>query len=314
MNPGRLHAAVLAVLAGCGVSACRKPPPPPAEKARSLGGDAVAVVGSERIEADTVKRIAEVRGIGLGAARTAAIWDALLAEGARRTLPGTVVANAERSARARRLLETLRSEARDRGPPTDEEVREASLGEWWALDCPALRRVTHAVALVQKPERDAEAHAVAERIASAVAHATDVARFREIAKALPVPDGLTVRVEDLDPVARDGRSVNPEHPPPAGTPTREYSKIFARAVFDTAALGKPSGVVKTEFGYHVLFVTEELAAHSVPIEERRAMLADGIFERRAAKLRDEALDRARGEHHVEVERAALQLASKVSVE
>jgi parvulin-like peptidyl-prolyl isomerase len=88
---------------------------------------------------------------------------------------------------------------------------------------------------------------------------------------------------------------------------------FSTAVFTLADTSRPSGVVHTEFGYHVFLITELIPAHSVPFEERRRSLEPEIVNVRASKLEEAALARSRAERRVDVERSALELAAKVDV-
>src|SRR6185503_10111426 len=116
----------------------------------------------------------------------------------------------------RALLQELSRAASDQGPPTDAEVAAATERRFWELDQPTLLRTTHAVVVPEKPEDDGRARALAERIHAAVASASDAASFRVAAEAIPT-GGLEVKVQDLDPVARDGRALDPAKPTPPGS-------------------------------------------------------------------------------------------------
>jgi len=303
-------------LAECGlvtllfVTSCGGKASLPDARRAALPSGIVASVGDDLIAGETVGRIAAAGRISVRSALDAALFDALLSADAHHVKSPYVVHVAERRALSRRLLESFLVEARAT-PPTDEEVREESRARWWELDCPPLRRVTHAAVVVKKDTDDRAARAIADRLAVAVAGATDGASFRALANAVP-KGGIDVRIEDLDPVAADGRAVNPAAPPPPGQEMR-YSTAFSSAVFALTDTSRSSGVVRTEFGYHVFIVTELLPAHSVPFEERRKRLEPEIVTARSSKLEEAALSHARVEHHVDVERSALELTTKVDV-
>lgn len=299
-------APVLLVLVACGARTGDGAP------SATLGAGVAAVVGTERVDVETVQRIARAQGVTLEGARRRAISDALFAASANERLGTALSARARRGALARALLESLAAEAKRRGPPTDAELAAATERRWWELDRPPLLRTTHAVAVVKKPEDDKAARAVAERIAAATQSATTAEAFSTAAKSV-APDGVDVHVEDLEPVARDRRVVNPDSPPPPGSRTGEYAEAYVAAAFAIPHVGEKSPVVRTEFGYHVIFATKLYPEKRVPVEERRSMLEPEILVHRTTELRDAALARARTVDAVEVERSAGDLTEKVSV-
>jgi hypothetical protein len=297
-------AGALAVVAGC-----KKKDLAPSGKQAALPPGVAALVGTDRVDLETVVRVARTSGVPLPTARERAVFDALIALGGKERFGTLAVRHAERSAAARGLLEVLLTEARQAGAPTDAEVSEITETRWWELDRPPLRRTTHAVVVVQKPEDEKPARAAADRVAAAVASATDAASFRALA-ALP---GLMVKVEDLDPVAADGRVVNPASPPPAGAQTGRYSAAYAAATFLVPGVFRMSPVVRTEFGFHVILVTELLPEQRMPLEERRRLLEPDVLTRRASKFEKETLEHAFTANRVAVERSALDLTEKVNV-
>jgi hypothetical protein len=300
-------AAALAVVGGC------KPSDPmPARRPSALPPGIAALVGPDRVEFEMVARVAKASEIPLLVARDRVVFDALLACGARARFGSLATRHAERTAAARRLLETWMADARGAGPPSDSEVGEVTGTRWWELNRPPLRRTTHAVVVVQKPEEEKPARELADRVASAVASATDAASFRTLATSV-TSHGLTVKVEDLDPVAEDGRAVNPASPPPTGSETARYSAAYATATFLVPGLFRTSPVIRSEFGFHVILVTELLPEHRVPLEERRRLLEPDVLTQRASKLERDALEHARAVDGVAVERSALDLTEKLNV-
>lgn len=298
-------AMVIALLVG---STCHASAPGPSKL--KLPEGAMALVGSDRIERESVERIASAQGITPELARDRAVFDALIASYARDHFGPDLSRHAQQSASARVLLQDLTHRAGDMGPPTDEEVAAATERRFWELDQPPLLRTTHAVVIVKKPEEDAPARALAERVQAAVASARDPATFR--AAVAPIqPGGLELRVEDLDPVARDGRVLNPEKPPRAGSAPERYAADYVAAAYAIPEIGAKSPVTRTEFGYHVILAVERIPEKRTPLEERRRMLSPEILAARAEKLRDEVLTSARQRTPIEVERAAMELTEKV---
>jgi hypothetical protein len=279
----------------------------------SLPAGVAARVGTDNVDIGTVVDIATAAGVTLPVARGRAIFDALLAADARARFGGLSVHRAEASARARALLESFVADAHRAGPSTNDEINEATSARWWELDRPPLRRTTHAVVVLDKPEQEKAARALADRIAVAVAPAQNAAGFRSLATAVTAPD-LKVKVEDLDPVAEDGRTFNPAAPPPPGSEPSRYSAAYAAGAFAVPGLNRVSPAVRSEFGFHVIFVTELLPEHRVPLSERRRMLEPEVFVHRAAKLEADALRHARAVDPVEVERSAGELSEKVNVQ
>lgn len=291
-----------------GAACSSAPSSAPEATASRLEGGIVARVGPLDVPASLVPAIAAAQDLSLAAARDHAIRDALFALGARaRDLDATADARAAIRARlARARLAAIATEART-GPPTDAEVEQGSAAHFLDLDRPEGFRVIHAVAMFPKHADAAakqRAHAVAERIAKAVAAAPDADTFRSRAEAVP-HDGIELRVESLDPVAADGRVLAPG----GGA----YEIPFALAASRLANVGDESPLVETSFGYHVLMLLERTAAHRVPFEERRRMLASEIVTVRERRATSKLLDELRAARPVSVERSADALLASVPV-
>jgi len=268
------------------------------------------MVGSARIDQGSVERIAAAQEIGADVARDQAVFDALAAAYAREHFGPALSRQARKIAHARVLLQELSRRASDQGPPTDAEVAAATEHRFWDLDQPPLLRTTHAVVVAQKPEDDSRARALAEQIHGAVAAARDSASFRAAALAIPA-GGLEVKVEDLDPVARDGRALDLEKPPPPGSTVAHFADDYVAAAYAIPEVGSKSPVVRSRFGYHVILAVERIPEKRTTLEERRRVLAPEVLVARAEKLRDEVLAGARTAMTVEVERAAMDLTEKV---
>ncbi|HEY3595444.1 MAG TPA: hypothetical protein VGL13_16265, partial [Polyangiaceae bacterium] len=68
-----------------------------------------------------------------------------------------------------------------------------------------------------------------------------------------------------------------------------------------------SGVVPTEFGFHVLMLLEKLPAHVVPLEDRRNSLRPEIIGDRANRRRSERVAELRSATPPLIERSAKSL-------
>lgn len=300
-----LCCASLTAPAACGHESARFLP-------KHLGPSEAAVVEAETIAEETVTRIARERGSSNKAALSEALQDAIFAAWGRQHLGPFDVRNAERAAHARVLSEALFRGARAAGSVSDAELAELTQARWWELDRPPMLRTTHAVVILRSPSDDGRARKVAERILEAVRAASRPEDFRRLARAVAT-DGLEVRVEDLDPVTADGRAIDPNVPHASGATLAHYAEAYARAAFEIPSIGKTSGVVLTDFGYHVILAVEMIPERRIPPEDRRKLLESETTSRRAKRLLDDVLEKARTTTEIEIDRAALELTAKVRV-
>jgi hypothetical protein len=309
----RIHRPLIAALALVGCSSGTDLPKPPTPSSSTLSPGTVANVGSLAISDDVVVLVAASQEIPIRAALDRLVRDALFANGALRARldrdPG--VAAAERGVLARARLEALKDEA-NRTEPDDTELAEATARHFVELDRPEAFRVVHA--LVKLPDNadlptKARARALAERLADRVGKAKDEAEFRSLAEGLDDRGGLDIVVETLQPVAADGRIVDVEHPATVGS----YVPPFARAASKLIEPGQKSGIVSTEFGFHVLMLLDRTPSHHVPVDERRRILRGEILNERAKRLRKEVLDRTSIVTVPTIERSAEALLRTVDV-
>jgi hypothetical protein len=275
--------------------------------------DGVAArVGEDDISSEMVARVAVAQSISKEAARERLIADALFAAEARRLFRGTgYVESAERAGLARAILQVIREEARAAGPVTDAEIDEIVAERWYELDRPELARTTHAVVVVKKETEPEAAKRVANAIAAAVRGVTDRAEFTKLARAVP-NQGLEVRVEDLDPVAADGRA-QPTRPMPPGAPPLKFDVAFARAAVALSAVGDQSPVVQSAFGFHVILLTEKLPAIRHDRDQLKKLVEHELMDRRAKKLEQALLARLAQAKPVVHERAQNDLMMRVKV-
>jgi peptidyl-prolyl cis-trans isomerase C len=274
---------------------------------------AAARVGNDEIALESVARIARAEQVTPAEARERAIVDALFAAQIRSDPARRAdVAAAERAALGRAVAETIRDHARARGPASDVELETLTSERWIDLDRPESVRTVHALVLVEKPEEDAPARALAERLAVALRGAENGIDFLRRVKAFPA-EGRTVRGERLPACTSDGRTWDPNARPPAALGTK-FDLDFARAANALKNPRDQSGVVKTSFGYHVIMLEQRYPELREPLEARRALLWDTVIARRAKPEFDALVARLRAETSISVERAAEQLTGLVPVE
>jgi hypothetical protein len=265
----------------------------------TLDPSTAALVGQQSIELQTVERIAAKHNLAASQALELAIEDALLAEQAKASLPPYAPAShLERLALARSILEQILADARAKGPPTPEELKQVIDGWWWELDRPEMFGVTHAVVRLGKTataEKAEQARVLAEKIRSAVLGSTTHQEFKTRAEAVE-RTGLKVKVENTSPVAGDGRTVDLRRPPKRGGATGRFDAQFAAAAAALRDIGEISPVVKSAFGYHVLMLTERVPAQRAPQE----VLEQEVFTQRASKAQGELLASLRAANTVVV--------------
>jgi hypothetical protein len=292
--------------------ACCSPPASapgirPSEQKASLVEGSVARVGEEPIAGTSVAAIASAQGISIEVARSRAIFDALMAAGARREgyESRPEVRAATRAVLARALVTAIKRQAAER-PIGDEEIDRLTELHWLDMDRPVAHRTVHAV--VRVPEgADADAWRsageLARRIAEAVRGAPDAATF--IARASEQPSyGLEVTVEELSPVTAQGWVADLVKRPPAGAPTQAYDPQYVDVAFKLQRAGDQSPPVRTRFGWHVVMLTEVQPELRVGYEQRKQLLRDEIMASRAKQVLDPLLGGLRARHRPRLERNA----------
>jgi hypothetical protein len=260
------------------------------------------------IAAGVIGAIERERGVTREEALELASEDARLAFGLRERHP-LVARWIERTVLARELLAGLVDEARAGGPPTDEEVEAISSARFWELLRPRMVQVTHAVVL--SSEEDAAARALAEQIAAATRGAKTSEQFQTAANGVSAGN-LEVKVENLPPLTADGRAVDPARPPPAGPGVQRFDADFSAAAQRLSAPGEQSPVLRTPFGYHVIFLISVIEPKQPSLDERRALLHDEIMTQRAQALSSALLAEKRRELMPEQARSALASMGQLS--
>jgi parvulin-like peptidyl-prolyl isomerase len=205
----------------------------------------------------------------------------------------------------------VREEARAQGAPSDAEVDAIVTERWYELDRPRLARTTHAVVMTKADAVLAKARRVADAIVAAVRGVSDKAEFTKRARAVPAQD-VQVRVEDLDPVAEDGR-VMPSRPPAPGAPPMTFDLAFARGALALEKAGDQSPIVQSSFGLHVILLTETLEPIHYSRQQLNELVRQEVLDRRAKKLEDALLERLARSTAVSRERSASDLMMRVKV-
>jgi len=280
----------------------------------SLPAGIIATVGSLSIPEEAVVSVAKTQQIPPRRAAESEVRDALFAAAALQRgyedFPQVSAALRGRLARAR--LETLQQKAAA-APITDAEVQEATAPHFLQLDRPEAFRVIHAVVMVTEkadPGERAKAKALAERIAERVVSAKDADEFKARVESMD-HEGFEVRIESLKPVAADGRIVDVAHP---SSEDHGVLVAFSRAAARLAEPGQKSGVVATDYGFHVMMLLERTPPYVVALEERRRLLHDEILTERAKRMTKELVEQLRNVSHPVVERAADALVATVAVD
>jgi peptidyl-prolyl cis-trans isomerase C len=310
---------------GCTVAvltvACGETSAPPPVSHGELARGIVAEVGPEKVAAETVARIAGVEGVSPREALAPAVFDALMAAGARADLP-SVVASAERRALAHALLKTLWVKAREE-PITDAELAEATNVHWTRYDRPEGYRTVHYVVKVDEgagEQTRRKAKALAKKLREAVIPIAERAK-KETAPELdegemfrqkhPHPDpivkpwkeaiedqdheGLSVVAQPLPPITAEGRVIE-SGVADAGA----FDENFAREASALDERGALTDVFETYAGYHVAMLLEVTPPKRLPRAERLARLRDEILRVRALRRRRSLLKRLREDRDVEM--------------
>ena len=243
----------------------------------------------------------------------AAVANFALANALRTAEPGSA-AWLRRLALAHALADDLARAAEARGATSDAELASWTAAPWLEVDRPTAFRTVHAVVLDDPKATETEraaARELAERIRVAVLDATNLAEFRTKAAGVAA-GGATVKVEELDPVAADGRVVRLGTA--VGAPVSTYDEAFAKAASSLGRIGETSPVVTSSFGHHVLRLEEIIPELRVPAEQRRLLAARDVLDMRARTELNDLLTAARSREAVGVERSAEEATARVSVE
>jgi len=284
-------------------------------------------VGSADLSVDAVQAVVESGPVGeparAGAAQVGAkaardararlIVDALFAAEAAERFAGTgLVSTARRATLARALLESVAAEVAAAGPPTNQELTEASQGRWVEFDRPAAAQTRHALAVYKEGQDKGVAREVAERLAAAVRGATSPGEFVELAKAVEGGD-VEIVVEPLPPVTADGRTFVLDR---SGQPARALGNFdleFSHAANEIENAGGISPIVESRFGFHVIYLERHFPEYRVPLDDMREELAAEVMNTRGKAIVDRVYAEQAERHPVTKARTAPALTAEVDV-
>jgi peptidyl-prolyl cis-trans isomerase C len=297
----------LAAVAGLALVACSAPSgsgAAPAAPGGPLPAGVVARVGRVEVRASTVGDIVAAQRIEPATARDLAIRDALFESAAKdaRLDAAPDVSLSTSTILARSLLHEIQREAEAKGEASSDELARATARHWLEYDRPEAFRTVHAVVRLDA-KADAAARKSAGEIAEGIRNAVLAARldpslpaadagatdplveaFRAAAASVP-HDGLEVLVEELPPVAADGRVVSAD----GGA----FDSSFARAASGLAQRGDVSLPATSEFGVHVILLLEKKPAAIVAEPERRRLVRDEILVARERAAEKQLLEKLR---------------------
>src|SRR5512135_2296744 len=159
-------------------------------------------------------------------------------------------------------------------PVTDAEVQKLYDSRASQYQVPESRRASHILIAVPQNATEAQREAArkkAEEILVEVRKAPQ--RFAELAKKYSQDPGSAQKGGDLGLFSR-GMMVKP----------------FEDAAFGLAKVGDISGVVKSDFGYHIIELTGIVPARVRPLADVRAQLVAELQKRKGAQLFDQDAD------------------------
>jgi peptidyl-prolyl cis-trans isomerase C len=265
----------------------------------ALGGDMAARVGGQVIPVSLVASVANAQNITAREAVRKLVDDEIAASAARtRGLDQKLPVSWKLvAARARIVSERIHDDAKQRGLPTDEEVKILSEKHWVDVDRPPSIHVIHAIVMRPKdPSLLASARSLAAELHKAVVSASSE-DFEEAAKAVTHDPKLDVRVEKLPAFVDDGWVTEG---------SGRMDEAFTKAAFTLQSPGDTTAIVESSFGFHVIRLLERIPEKRMPFETRRLAFAEEVKTMRAYEAVSARLKALRDTIPVSVSPAAEQ--------
>jgi PPIC-type PPIASE domain len=251
----RLFAGALVLCAACGGASTREH----SNAGGALTQGVVANVDGTAITVADVQRLCERGGLTPRAALERLEAEALLAGEAERR--GYAEVDAVDHVGQQALVQALLKADIESEKPTEAELAEAYANSGTRFHTPERRVATHVLAVLPKkptPEIEAAEKEFAADAITKLKAAADPSAVLETLKQTSAP--FPIRVEVLPPTPRDGVFV-PE---------------FTQAMFSLDEPGIVPTPVRTQFGWHAIWLREILPDTRVPEAEARAQLSQEI--------------------------------------
>jgi peptidyl-prolyl cis-trans isomerase C len=155
---------------------------------------------------------------------------------------------------------------------TDEEIQQAYDAMKARFSKPEEVRASHILVNTTQLETDDEKDEAREKLVALLAKVNEGGDFGELAKEhSDCPSGERSQ-GDLGFFPRTGKMVEP----------------FAEAAFNLE-VGQVSDIVETQFGYHIIKVTDRRAARTTTLEEAKQAMFDQVLSQKLAKVRTQLL-------------------------
>ncbi len=296
------------------VEACNSKLPVDSSTANSiLSADTIAVVNSRILTRDHVAVVAARPTIVPGDFVRGWTVDVAFAEAARAgALDSGRVRQVERSGLARSMLELLYKQALNQGSATPKELADMTAEHWFEVDRPAAAQTTHFVVRTKDGRPTASAESLAHRIADNVRNVMNAEEFKAAVNVFPRQEQEVI-VESLPPVTSDGRSLRLDaNGKPVGSgPT--FDPAFAQAANAIEREGGQSGIVRTQFGFHVILLERKYAPEQSSIQFRRERFASDIILRRARQAVERQIQDSRQYYPVQIESSFQEVIAQLRV-
>jgi hypothetical protein len=238
-------------------------------------------VGDVEISSNYLAAVQRAQALSVDSAQARIVDDVYAALRVAQSAPQAQI-YARRTVLARTLLDAIRREAEQIGDASDQELLAATERYWRDVARPVMHRVTHVVVEVKDQCDSATARRTAAEIARRLPARVAESEFRKLV-ADTVTNACPPKVEDLEPVAADGRTLG----------ETVYVPEFVKAAHELSVVGERSPVVETKFGFHVMLLTEVVPARLMQEEERRDWLQPEILRLRAKERLQAVLGNSR---------------------